>query len=337
MSKIINTLVNKTCDLPIWFMRQAGRHLPEFRKIRNNNKDFIRLCLNSKLSAKITVQPLIRYDIDAAIIFSDILLIPYALGQKVSFRKKTGPELSEFSFDIFKKINKQKFKKILNPVYHAIKLTKNDMDTKKSLICFIGAPWTLILYMFDLKKLNGKLDIKKFKRKIPDIRKIMVKLTNFSCEHIKNQILAGSDIVQIFDTWAGLLPKEYIDEFCIKPNLRIVQFCKKNKIPVICFPKGLKKNDKSFVNKVEPDCISIDYDVNPRWAKLKLKNICIQGGLNPKMLLKSEKKLMHELNRYLKVFSGKPYIFNLGHGIMPNTNPNTVNKIINQVRSFNGK
>ena len=337
MSKIINTLVNKTCDLPIWFMRQAGRHLPEFRKIRNNNKDFIRLCLNSKLSAKITVQPLIRYDIDAAIIFSDILLIPYALGQKVSFRKKTGPELSEFSFDIFKKINKQKFKKILNPVYHAIKLTKNDMDTKKSLICFIGAPWTLILYMFDLKKLNGKLDIKKFKRKIPDIRKIMVKLTNFSCEHIKNQILAGSDIVQIFDTWAGLLPKEYIDEFCIKPNLRIVQFCKKNKIPVICFPKGLKKNYKSFVNKVKPDCISIDYDINPRWAKLNLKNICIQGGLNPKMLLKSEKKLMHELNRYLKVFSGKPYIFNLGHGIMPNTNPNTVNKIINQVRSFNGK
>ncbi len=337
MSKIINTLINKKCNLPIWFMRQAGRHLPEFRKIRNNNKDFIKLCLNSKLSAEITIQPLIRYDIDAAIIFSDILLIPYALGQKVSFRKKIGPELSEFDFDIFKKINKQKFKKVLNPVYQAIKLSKKDMDRKKSLICFIGAPWTLILYMFNLKKLNGELDIKKFKRKIPEMRKIMVKLTNFSCEHIKNQILAGSDIVQIFDSWAGLLPKEYIDEFCINPNLRIVQFCKKNKIPVICFPKGLKKNYKSFVNKVKPDCISIDYDVNPRWAKLNLKNICIQGGLDPKMLLKSEKKLMNELNRYLKVFSGKPYIFNLGHGIMPNTNPKTVNKIINQVRSFNGK
>ncbi len=337
MSKIIDTLVNKKCDLPIWFMRQAGRHLPEFRKIRNNNKDFIRLCLNSKLSAKITVQPLIRYDIDAAIIFSDILLIPYALGQKVSFRKKNGPELSKFNFDIFKKINKQKFKKILNPVYQAIKLSKNDMDTKKSLICFIGAPWTLITYMFDLKKINGELDIKKFERKIPEIRRIMVKLSNFSCDHIKNQILAGSDIVQIFDTWAGLLPKKYINEFCIKPNLKIVNFCKKNKIPVICFPKGLKKNYKSFVKIVKPDCISIDYDVNPSWAKLNLKNICIQGGLNPKMLLKSEKKLMHELNRYLKVFSGKPYIFNLGHGIMPNTNPSTVNKIINQVRSFNGK
>ena len=211
------------------------------------------------------------------------------------------------------------------------------MDTKKSLICFIGAPWTLIFYMFGLKKINGELDVNKFKRKIPEIRKIMTKLTNFSCEHIKNQILAGSDIVQIFDTWAGLLPKKYINEFCIKPNLKIVKFCKKNKIPVICFPKGLKKNYKLFVSKVKPDCISIDYDVNPSWAKINLKNICIQGGLNPKMLLKSEKKLMYELNRYLKVFSGKPYIFNLGHGIMPNTNPSTVNKIINQVRSFNGK
>ncbi len=337
MSKIINTLIDKKCDLPIWFMRQAGRHLPEFRKIRSNNKDFIRLCLNSKLSAKITLQPLIRYDIDAAIIFSDILLIPYALGQKVHFRKKIGPELSEFDLNIFKKTNKKRFKKILNPVYQAIKISKNSMDSKKSLIGFIGAPWTLILYMFNLKKINGDLNVKKFKKKIPDIRKIMAKLTNFSCDHIKNQILAGSDIVQIFDTWAGLLPKQYINEFCIRPNLKIVKFCKKNKIPVICFPKGLKKNYKSFVNKVKPDCISIDYDVNPKWAKLNLKKVCIQGGLNPKMLLKSEKKLMLELNKYLKVFSGKPYIFNLGHGIMPRTNPSTVNKIIYQVRSFNGK
>ena len=125
-----------------------------------------------------------------------------------------------------------------------------------------------------------------------------------------------------------------LHEFCINPNLRIVQFCKKNKIPVICFPKGLKKNYKSFVNKVKPDCISIDYDVNPRWAKLNLKNICIQGGLDPKMLLKSEKKLMNELNRYLKVFSGKPYIFNLGHGVLPETNPETIKFVTNLVREY---
>ncbi len=191
--------------------------------------------------------------------------------------------------------------------------------------------------MFSLKKNNDTLDTKKFNIKLPEIRKIIGKLTEFSCEHIKKQITAGSDIVQVFDTWAGLLPKKYIKEFCINPNLEIADFCKKKGIPLICFPKGIKKNYKIFVNKVKPNGISIDYNINPKWAVLNLKNVCIQGGLDPNMLLGSRKKLMDRVDKYLNVFSGKPYIFNLGHGILPKTNPKTIHKIINKVRLFNEK
>ena len=335
MSKLTNCILNKdTSCFPIWFMRQAGRHLPEFRKIRSFNKNFIKLCLNSNLSSEITLQPLNRYNLDAAIIFSDILMIPFALGQEVKFEKGKGPTLSLFNLEIFLSNKINHFTQKLKPTYNAIQITKKKLDTDKSLISFIGAPWTLIVYMFGLKTSDNKIDLKKLKKFDIEIEVVLNKITDYLCAHIEKQIKAGADTVQIFDSWAGLIPETKISSYCYEPNKKIIEFCKKKKIPDICFPKGLKQKYKIFANIVNPDCISLDYEVDPQWAKVNLNNFCLQGGLDPKILLKAEEEIFKEVNKYLNIFKGHPYIFNLGHGLLPETNPKIVQKVIEMVHNF---
>ena len=335
MSKLLNCLrEKKSSGFPIWFMRQAGRHLPEFRNIRKKNKNFIKLCLNSDLSSKITLQPIYRYNLDAAIIFSDILIVPYVLGQRVVFKKGKGPYLSKFNLKDFLNKNNKEFTTNLKPVYEAIKKTRKKLNKKKSLISFVGAPWTLLIYMIAAKNKKNKLNNKIFKEFKNEIDLILERLIKFLCLHIENQKKAGSDVVQIFDSWAGLIPIKYLKRFCYEPNLKLVNFCKRKRIPVICFPKGIKNRYKNFVNTVKPDGISIDYDINPTWARKNLKNVCIQGGLDPKLLIGTEKKLMKEINKYLKVFKHEPYIFNLGHGLLPKTNPKILERIIHKVNTF---
>ena len=245
MSKLTNCILNKdTSCFPIWFMRQAGRHLPEFRKIRSFNKNFIKLCLNSNLSSEITLQPLNRYNLDAAIIFSDILMIPFALGQEVKFEKGKGPTLSLFNLEIFLSNKINHFTQKLKPTYNAIQITKKKLDTDKSLISFIGAPWTLIVYMFGLKTSDNKIDLKKLKKFDIEIEVVLNKITDYLCAHIEKQIKAGADTVQIFDSWAGLIPETKISSYCYEPNKKIVEFCKKKKYQLFAFQKVLNKNTK---------------------------------------------------------------------------------------------
>ena len=259
MSTLKKILVDKNNSCKsIWFMRQAGRYLPEFRKIRSQNPNFIKLCLNSQLSSEITLQPIRRFDIDSAIIFSDILITPYALGQEVKFTKDQGPELSEFNMERFLDTNEKDFSQKLNSVYEAIQITRKNLNREKSLICFIGAPWTLLVYMFGLKKNNKEINSNQLKEKKDNIKKILDKLIKFLCIHIQNQINAGADIVQIFDSWAGLVPDNYIDDYCFIPNAKIVEFCKKEKVPNICFPKGNKEKYNNFNQIVKPDGINLD-------------------------------------------------------------------------------
>ena len=335
MSTIKNILVNKDSSCQsIWFMRQAGRYLPEFKKIRLKNKNFINLCLNSELSSEITLQPIKRYNLDSAIIFSDILLIPYALGQNVKFIKDKGPILSEFNINEFLKNNRENFSSKLKPIYQAIKKTRRNLKKEKSLISFIGAPWTLLVYMFGLKKNKNEINLLKFKNKKNELNKIMDSLIKYSCLHIENQIEAGADLVQIFDSWAGLLPDNDLENYCYKANLEIVNFCKKRKIPVICFPKGIKKNYLNFQNIVKPDGLNLDYDIDPLWAKKNLTKVVLQGGMHPKTLLRSEKEIYKEAKKYLDIFNDVPYIFNLGHGIVPETDPDNLDKLIKFVREY---
>ena len=335
MTKLTKCLLQKDSScVPVWFMRQAGRYLPEFRKIRSQNNNFIKLCLDSDLSSEITLQPIKRFDLDAAIIFSDILMIPYGLGQEVTFKRNMGPKLSLFNLEFFLNNKESNFIQKLNPVYEAIKKTRDKLNKNKSLISFVGAPWTLIVYMFGLKINKDHIDIDRLKKHEPEIKIAINKIVEYLCIHIINQVKAGADTVQIFDSWAGLIPNNKLSDYCFEPNKEIVNFCKKNSIPVICFPKGIKENYVNFAEKVNPDCLSLDYDIDPQWAKNNLGKFCLQGGMDPRILFKEENVLFKEIDRYLNIFKDHPYIFNLGHGLLPETNPDTLQKVVERVNSF---
>ena len=334
MSSLSKILHNKISCKSLWFMRQAGRYLPEFREIRSKNQNFINLCLNSELSSEITLQPIKRFDLDSAIIFSDILMVPYALGQEVNFIKNEGPVLGNLNMDNILKANKESFSKKLSPVYKAIDITRKKLPKEKSLISFIGAPWTLLVYMLGIKKADNNLNLKKLNikdLKLSDLINKLIKILNI---HIQNQVDAGADVVQIFDSWAGLIPSANIQDFCYSPNAKIVEFCKKKKISNICFPKGIKLKYKEFNNFVKPDGINIDYEIDPQWAKSNLTDVVIQGGLDPKALLKPEDEMIEVATKYIKTFQNTPYVFNLGHGLLPETDPDKLTTLIKFYRNY---
>ncbi len=335
MNTLKEILLNKNNSCKsVWFMRQAGRYLPEFREIRSQNKNFIKLCLNSQLSSEITLQPIKRFDLDSAIIFSDILITPYAFGQKVEFIKDQGPKLDDFNLEKFLDISEREFLKELDPVYKAIEITKKNLNGDKSLIGFIGAPWTLLVYMLNIKVDKKKVDLDKLRKLSDKIEQILNKLIKFLCLHVENQVKAGADVIQIFDSWAGLIPQNIIKDYCYKPNAKIVDFCKKNKILNICFPRGIKEKFKDFNEIVKPNGINIDYEIKPEWAKDNLRNVVIQGGLDPKSLLENEKTMLDGATKYIQTFKDIPYIFNLGHGLLPETDPDKVKKLIEFYRNY---
>ena len=322
-----------TSYTPIWFMRQAGRYLPEFREIRKNNPDFIKLCLNSNLVNEITLQPLKRFDLDAAIIFSDILMIPYGLGQKVEFKKGFGPVLEDINIDKIINTNSEDFIQKLLPIYDGIKKVKSNLKGK-NLIGFVGAPWTLLLYMLNKESPKNNFNFNKINKDKSLVSRLLKKLEESICLHVDKQIEAGADVIQIFDSWAGLLPKNELSDYCYTPILKIVEHIKTKNIPVICFPKGIKENYLDFCSIVKPDCISIDYEIDPKWIREKLNGLPIQGGLDPKILLTDKEKIKKNTEHYLNIFKNYPYIFNLGHGVLPEIKPETIEYIIQLVRNI---
>ena len=328
LEKVI--LKRTTSEKPIWLMRQAGRYLPEFREIRKNNQNFIQLCLNKKLSSEITLQPLKRFDFDAAIIFSDILMIPFAIGQKVEFKKNLGPLLGELNLNEISNSNEKSFTQILKPVYQSINnVSKDSLLKNKSMIGFIGGPWTLMVYMLNRKSPKNELDANLFKdeKKINDLLTI---IKTFSKIHIKNQVDAGASIIQIFDSWAGLIEEKDLDKYLYSTNEELVEYTKSLGVSVICFPRNIK-DYKKFVSSVKPSAINIDYNVNPKDI-VKDIDLPIQGGLDPKILLTDRENLKKEAKKYLEVFREHPYIFNLGHGVLPDTDPLMVKSLIDIVK-----
>ena len=333
MSPIEEVIVNRKTNLnPIWIMRQAGRYLPEFREIRSKNVDFIKLCLNENLSAEITLQPLKRFEFDAAIIFSDILILPYGLGQKVEFKKNFGPLLGELNLNNIEKLNETDFVEKIQNVYKAIKLVSSSSLTKnKSTIGFVGAPWTLLVYMLNKQspKLKLKDDFYNDKNLINNTLSILEKFLKI---HIKNQIDSGANIIQIFDSWAGLLEKKNLKSYIYNPTLNLVNYVKSLNKPVICFPRGIK-DYKEYCEAVNPDAICIDYEVDPLEIVRNIK-IPVQGGMNPKVLLSNKENLKSEAKKYLDIFKDHPYIFNLGHGVLPETDPNMMDYLVKTVKNY---
>ena len=333
MTPIEEIIVNKKTNInAIWIMRQAGRYLPEFKEIRNNNKDFIKLCLNENLSSEITLQPLKRFALDAAIIFSDILMLPYGLGQKVEFIKNFGPKLEKINLSEISKIDEIDFMEKLYHVYKAIKkVSLNPLLNKKNTIGFVGAPWTLLVYMINQQSPKNKLKENFFKDEFL-INRILLIIEKFLKIHIKNQIENGANIIQIFDSWAGLLDEKDLPNYIYTPTLNLVNYVKSLNIPVICFPREIK-NYKEFCEIVKPDVISIDYNINPKKIIKDLK-IPVQGGLDPKVLLTDKETLKKEAIKYLEIFKDHPYIFNLGHGVLPETNPSMVEYLVQTVKEY---
>ena len=326
-------LINKkTTTNPIWFMRQAGRYLPEFRKIRKLNPNFINLCLNKSLSTEITLQPLKRFDLSAAIVFSDILMVPYGLKQKVNFKKNFGPELGDINLESLSNIKQEEFTNRLKPIYNCIKKVKTNFLIKnKNLIGFVGAPWTLLVYMVNKKTPKKGIDSSFFDNKNL-INEILKSLEKFLIIHIENQINSGADVIQIFDSWAGLVDKKDLPKYVYEPTSKLVNFIKSKKIPAICFPREIK-NYKEYVENVRPDAICIDYQIDPLIIKKEIK-IPVQGGLNPNILLSSKENIKKEALKYLNIFKDHPYIFNLGHGVLPETDPMIIDYLVKLVNDY---
>ena len=332
MTPIKNCIVNKdTTKKPIWLMRQAGRYLPEFREIRKKNQDFIKLCLNSNLASEITLQPIKRFSFDAAIIFSDILMLPYAVNQEVKFEKGFGPKLGNLNIDLIKKTTETDFTNKLKPVYNSISLTSQSSLLKnKDLIGFVGAPWTILVYMINKISPKKNLTDKFFDDKILLYELIKI-IERFLKLHIKNQINAGANLIQIFDSWAGLLESE-IEKFIYIPTQNLVEYTKSLNVPVICFPREIK-DYKKYCDIVKPDVVNIDYNVDPIYIEKEI-NIPIQGGMDPKVMLTDKENIKKEAKKYLDIFKDHPYIFNLGHGVLPDTDPNMVDYLVKMVKDY---
>ena len=320
MEKIKQVIENRDVKIkPIWLMRQAGRYLPEFREIRSKNQDFIELCLNEKLVPEITLQPLKRFDLDAAIIFSDILMLHYGLGQSVKFKKDFGPMLGDINDVDLNNVTEKNFIKNLEPVYKSMNnLSKSLKGGDKSLIGFVGAPWTILIYM-----LNRQSPKKKSLSKI---------ITKYLKIHIREQVKSGATVIQIFDSWAGLAAKEDIKSIIYNCSAELVEFTKSLGVPAICFPREIV-DYKEYVSEVNPSAVNIDYNVDINYISKNI-DIPVQGGLDPKFLLSDKETLKSESLKILDIFKDYPYIFNLGHGVLPKTDPNMVDYLVNIVKDY---
>ena len=332
MTPIKECLINKSTKVnPVWLMRQAGRYLPEFRAIRKLNPDFIQLCLNHNLAAEITLQPIKRFGFDAAIIFSDILMVPHGIGQNVQFKKNFGPSLGTIDLNKFLNVNKEDFIENLSPVYKLLSNLKKTKELEnRDLIGFVGAPWTLLVYMINKVSPKNGLSQDFFKDDIL-INEILSLLDKFIKIHIESQIKAGATIIQIFDSWAGLIQRDY-DKYLYGPTLSLVNYVKDLGVPVICFPRGINDYVR-FTEIVKPSMINIDYNVDPE-NLIKSLDIPIQGGLDPKILLTNKENLNKQIKKYLEIFKDHPYVFNLGHGILPETEVDMVYELVETVRNY---
>ena len=327
--------VNK---IPIWFMRQAGRYLPEYMRIRTQNSDFLKLCFDPCLASEISLQPIRRFDLDFIILFSDILVIPYALGQNVHFLKNHGPSLNPINSKT--ELQYRSLNKCLDKIYNIFETIKilNSKKGTKNLIGFCGGPFTVLNYMVEGGSSKTHSKIKKFiKEKNKEAKEIIKIITELSIEYLKKQIECGADYVQIFESWAGLLKSEEYVNFIIKPNKRISEEIKKysKQTKIIHFPRGSGKNYKIFSEEVSCDVLSLDDYYPPELLNfLREKNIKVQGNLDPQELLTEGKNVEKKTKEVLERFKRNNHIFNLSHGILPKTKISNIEKVIKVVREY---
>jgi uroporphyrinogen decarboxylase len=334
--KILNKEKSKV-NYPIWLMRQAGRYLPEYRKIRETTKGFLDLCYSPDLACEVTLQPIRRFDLDAAIIFSDILVVPDSMGIKVDFVENEGPLLGKIQNknELNHALAQKKAEKLL-PVYQAITKTRSALDKEKALIGFSGGAWTLASYIVE-GRISKDLSIAKalYYNDKAFFNQLIDHLVENIAEHLIKQIDAGVDLIQIFDSWAGVLTGDDYDQLIIKPTKEIIKLVRQAypNVPIICFPRGSSFQYEKFCLEVDCQGISIDQYMPLKLLKDKKNQKIIQGNLDPLILLSNSTDLIRQ--RIDAIFDGmekQDFIFNLGHGVVPKTPPENVEFMVNYVK-----
>jgi uroporphyrinogen decarboxylase len=336
---ILRALAGETQPVPpIWMMRQAGRYLPEYRETRAKAGDFLSLCYNPELAAEVTLQPIRRYGFDAAILFADILLLPQALGAELWFVTGEGPRLStlttEQGFETLKPADA--VHETLNPVYETVRILSGELPAETTLIGFAGAPWTVATYMVAGRGTPDQGPAHKLKDENPALfDKLIARLEEGTVEYLSRQVQAGAEVVKIFDSWAGSLKGADFDRYALEPCRRITAALKQRHpgLPVIGFPRGAGARYEGFAKATGVDCVALDDGVTPEWAAEHVqKDGCVQGNLASSHMVTGGEALVEETRRIVRAFSGGPHIFNLGHGITPDADPENVQRMIDAVR-----
>jgi uroporphyrinogen decarboxylase len=322
---------------PIWLMRQAGRYLPEYRALRQQAADFLTFCSTPELAAEATLQPVRRYGLDAAIVFSDILVVPAALGCQVWFREGAGPRLEPVrDAAAIERLHRPVDLPHLAPVYETLRLVRPRLPAGTALVGFAGAPWTLAAYMVEGGSSAEFHAARVLALRQPEaFAQLIALLSEAVVEHLAAQIDAGADVVQLFDSWAGVLPEPEFIRWCAAPTARIVARLKERHpgVPIIAFPRGAGVLYQSYVQMVLADAVSLDAQVPLAWAREALPGVCLQGNLDPAALLAGGEVACREARRIIEALGTRPFVFNLGHGVLPQTDPAAVGALVEYVKS----
>ena len=327
-----------TSSPPIWLMRQAGRYLPEYRAVREQAGSFLDLCFNPKLAAEVTLQPIRRFGFDAAILFSDILVTPHALGQRVSFVEGEGPQLDALAEPSgLARLRDEVDHESLAPIYETIARVKQELPADVAFLGFCGAPWTVATYMIAGRGTPDQSPARMFAYQHPeDFAKLIAKLVDASVSYLVRQFEAGVDAVQIFDTWAGVLPADEFQKWCIAPVAQIVKAVREKipAAPIIGFPRGASTELSRYLDAIEIDAIGLDWMVELGFARDQVQpKRTVQGNLDPLVLLAGGDALDRAVDAIIGTLGQKPFIFNLGHGILPNTPIAHVERLVARVRA----
>jgi uroporphyrinogen decarboxylase len=323
---------------PIWMMRQAGRYLPEYRATRAKAGDFLSLCYNPELAAEVTLQPIRRYEFDAAILFADILLVPQALGADLWFETGEGPRLSvvQDMAGVLALRPAEAVHDTLAPVYETLRILARELPRETTLIGFAGAPWTVASYMIAGRGTPDQGPAHAFKDgNRAAFVALMDRIAAATVEYLSAQITAGAEVVKLFDSWAGSLKGDDFTDFAVKPAARIIAALKALHpgIPVIAFPRGAGARYAGFHKASGADCVALDNGVSAEWAAAEVQvNGCVQGNLAPELMVTGGEALVRETRRVVAAFRGGPHIFNLGHGITPDADPDNVARMVAAVR-----
>jgi len=323
---------------PVWMMRQAGRYLPEYRETRAKAGDFLSLCYNPELACEVTLQPIRRYGFDAAILFADILLLPQALGADLWFETGEGPRLSTITSgdDLARLKPADAIHDHLAPVYQTAGLIATSLPKETAFMGFAGAPWTVATYMIAGRGTPDQAPAHALMQNDPATFDALIDLlTQATSAYLSKQIEAGAEVVKLFDSWAGSLKGEAFDKYAVEPTRKIIATLKAAHpdVPVIAFPREAGPKFEGFARATGADCVALDTAVDAGWAAKTVQcDSCVQGNLDPKLLVQGGDALATEARRVAEAFSHGPHIFNLGHGITPDANPENVNVMLKAVR-----